>query len=101
MSAKTLIGLIVILVAALVASGALYTVHQTERAILLEFGNMVEADLKPGLHFKLPIAQEVKKFDARVLTLDTTAERYYTLGEKAVDRGLLRQMEGRGCGQVL
>jgi membrane protease subunit HflC len=49
---------------------------------LLEFGNLIDAELQPGLHFKLPIAQEVKKFDARVLTLDSQGETYYTLEKK-------------------
>lgn len=82
MSMRTLIGLIVILVVVVLASASLYRVYETERAILLQFGNLVEADLKPGLHFKLPIAQEVKKFDARVLTLDSTPETYYTVEKK-------------------
>ena len=79
MSTKTLIGVILVLAAVALASATLYRVHETERAILLQFGNLVDADLKPGLHFKLPIAQEVKKFDARVLTLDSEPETYYTL----------------------
>ena len=68
------------------ASGLLnqsaYRVMETEKAILLEFGNLIDADIEPGLHFKLPIAQEVKKFDARVLTLDSQGETYYTLEKK-------------------
>ena len=59
-----------------------YRVMETEKAILLEFGNLIDAELQPGLHFKLPIAQEVKKFDARVLTLDSQGETYYTLEKK-------------------
>lgn len=82
MSTKSLVGLLIVLAAVLLASASLFRVHETERAILLEFGNLVEGDLKPGLHFKLPIAQEVKKFDARVLTLDTEPETYYTLEKK-------------------
>ncbi|NKC00231.1 MAG: protease modulator HflC [Pseudomonadales bacterium] len=82
MSTKTLIGIVLILAAVALASSTLYRVHATERAILLQFGNLVEADLQPGLHFKLPIAQEVKKFDARVLTLDSEPETYYTLEKK-------------------
>ena len=69
MSTKSLIGIVLILGAVAVGSSALFKVHETERAILLQFGNMVEADLAPGLHLKIPIAQEVKRFDARVLTL--------------------------------
>lgn len=82
MSTKTLIGIVLILAAVALASASLYRIHETERGILLQFGNLVEADLKPGLHFKLPIAQEVKKFDARVLTLDSEPETYYTIEKK-------------------
>lgn len=82
MSIKMLIGLIVVLAVVVLASASLYRVYETERAILLQFGNMVEADLQPGLHAKMPIAQEVKKFDARVLTLDSTPETYYTQEKK-------------------
>jgi membrane protease subunit HflC len=82
MSARTLVGLVIILVAIGIASQALFRVQETERAILLQFGNLVGSDLQPGLHFKLPIAQEAKKFDARVLTLDSNPETYYTLEKK-------------------
>lgn len=82
MSARTLVGLVIILVAIGLASQSLFRVHETERGILLQFGNLVESDLKPGLHFKLPVAQEAKKFDARVLTLDSNAETYYTIEKK-------------------
>jgi membrane protease subunit HflC len=72
-----------------------YRVLETEKAILLEFGNLIDAELQPGLHFKLPVAQEVKKFDARVLTLDSQGETYYTL-EEAADRRFLREV---ACGR--
>ena len=36
-----------------------YRVQETEKAILLKFGNIVDADIKPGLHFKMPIAEAV------------------------------------------
>ena len=48
------------------ATASIYTVHQTERAILLRFGAVSQADVPSGLHFKMPIAEEVKFFDARV-----------------------------------
>ena len=43
---------------------------------------MQSANVPPGLHFKWPIADSVKITDARVLTLDSQAERYYTLEKK-------------------
>jgi membrane protease subunit HflC len=55
-----------------------------ERGILMEFGRVVDSDIKPGLHFKLPIINEVRKFDGRVLTSDAPSERFLTLEKKAV-----------------
>ncbi len=69
----------------LLATDSVYTVHQTERAILLKFGAVSNADVSSGLHFKMPIAEEVKFFDARVLTLESDTERYYTLEKKPLD----------------
>jgi len=74
MSLQNVILIVIAAVVILLAMDAVYTVHQTERAILLRFGAVVEADVEPGLHFKLPIAEEVKKADGRVLTLDSSAE---------------------------
>jgi membrane protease subunit HflC len=82
MSIKTLIAAVVVVLIVFIASNAMFRVQETERAILLEFGEMVRADLEPGLHFKIPIAQEAKTFDARVLTLDSDPETYYTLEKK-------------------
>ena len=82
MSTKSLVALFIVLIGAVVVSASVFKVHETERAILLQFGNLIDGDLAPGLHFKLPIAQEVKKFDARVLTLDSEPATYYTLEKK-------------------
>ncbi|MEL0635785.1 MULTISPECIES: protease modulator HflC [Marinomonas] len=72
------------LVAILVASQTLYVVKETQRAVVLKFGEIVDADVKPGLHFKIPIVNEVKTFDARILTMDSRPQRYLTLEKKAV-----------------
>ena len=64
------------------ASASVFTVRETERAIVLRFGAVTETDVSPGLHFKMPIAETVKRFDARVLTLDSSSETYYTLEKK-------------------
>lgn len=63
-------------------SGAVYRINQTERGILLRFGAVQVADIPPGLHFKLPFADEVKKFDGRVLTLESNPQTYFTLEKK-------------------
>ena len=85
MSFKALVGLVIVLLAVFITSQSLYRVHETERSILLQFGNMVDEDVAPGLHFKMPIAQEAKMFDARVLTLDSNPETYYTLEKKPLE----------------
>ena len=82
MSLKNLILIFIALAVIFLAMDSVYTVHETERAILLRFGRVVEADVPPGLHFKLPIAEDVKKADGRVLTLDSTPETYFTLEKK-------------------
>jgi membrane protease subunit HflC len=82
MSLQNLILIFVAVAAIFLAMDSVFKVEQTERAILLRFGAVVEADVEPGLHFKMPIAEEVKKADARVLTLDAAAETYYTLEKK-------------------
>lgn len=84
MSPKAMIGIIVVGLIALVLSQGLYVVNETERAIKLQFGEVVDADIQPGLHWKSPLIQEVKRFDARVLTLDTNPSRFLTAGKKYV-----------------
>jgi len=68
----------------LLVYNSLYVVRQTERAVLLRFGAVVQSDIPPGLHFRWVVAEEVKKFDGRILTLDTEPQRYFTLEKKPV-----------------
>jgi membrane protease subunit HflC len=65
-----------------VLSSAMFTVHQTERAVLLRFREIVSVDLEPGLHFKVPFVDVVRRFDGRVQTLTTTPETYFTVEKK-------------------
>ncbi len=74
--------MIVAVVLVLIAANSVYTVHETQRALLLRFGAIKKADIPPGLHWKMPIAEAVMKFDGRVLTLDSNPETYYTLEKK-------------------
>ena len=61
-----------------------FTVSETEKAIKFKLGEIVEADYSAGLHFKLPFINNVKKFDARILTLDSSPERFLTAEKKNV-----------------
>ncbi|MEH6343814.1 MAG: protease modulator HflC [Bermanella sp.] len=82
MNPKVMVLGIVALLVILLGSSSLFVVTETERAIKLQFGEIVDGDIKPGLHFKMPLVQKVKKFDARLLTLDARPERFLTVGKK-------------------
>lgn len=84
MGNKSLIALIGAVVLGLVAWSSFYIVSQTERAVLLQFGRIVETDVQPGLHVKIPYVNQVRKFDARLLTLDSPTQRFLTQEKKAV-----------------
>ncbi len=84
MSNKSTFVLIVGAVIGLVAWNSFYIVEQTERAVLLQFGKVEQANVQPGLHVKIPYINQVRKFDARLLTLDAPTQRFLTLEKKAV-----------------
>lgn len=63
---------------------SVFTVHETEKAIKFQLGEIIRYDYGPGIHFKIPIVNNVKKFNARILNLDTKPERYLTSEKKNV-----------------
>jgi len=65
-----------------VLSNAVYVISETQRGVLLRFGEVVKTDLAPGLHFKTPFVNSVRKFDGRILTVDSTPERFFTQEQK-------------------
>lgn len=65
-----------------IGSNALFTVQQGQTALVFRFGEIVEDNLKPGLHFKTPFVNNVRLFDARLQTLDAEPERYLTSEKK-------------------
>lgn len=76
---------VVVVALLLVFSLCTFRVDQRERAILLFLGKIVEADYEPGLHFKLPPPfHTVRKFDRRILSLDSEPERFLTSEKKDV-----------------
>ncbi|MEQ8516712.1 MAG: protease modulator HflC [Chromatocurvus sp.] len=66
------------------ASNSLFVIKETERGVLLRFGQVVTPDLEPGLHIKIPFVNNVRKFDGRVLTVDSNPERFFTQEQKAL-----------------
>lgn len=55
-----------------------FTVNERELAIKLQVGKVVESDYAPGLHFKIPIYQTVRRFPKRILTISDRPERIFT-----------------------
>lgn len=77
------IGVIVIALG-VVAMSSVYTVYQTEQALVLEFGKPVRVVTEPGLKFKLPFVQNVVFYDRRVLDLDPPAEEMIAADKKRI-----------------
>ncbi len=78
------IGIIVIAAGTLVFS-ALFTVHQTQQALVLQLGNPIRAETEPGLKFKLPFVQNVTFFDRRILDLDPPAQEIILNDQKRIN----------------
>ena len=80
---SVLSGLIIILF--FVGSAAIYVVDERQQAILFQLGEVVSVKTEPGLYFKIPIAQNVRYFEKRILTMDAEEpERFITSEKKNV-----------------
>ena len=77
------IGVAIILIGGIIYSSA-FVVNQWETALKLRLGEIVDSDYEPGLHWRIPIFNEVKKFDRRIQTLDARPERFLTIEKKDV-----------------
>ena len=74
-----------LLVAALVfAYFSVFTVKEQETAILFKLGEIQRSDYGPGLHFMIPVLNNVRKFDIRLQTLDAEPQRFLTAEKKDV-----------------
>lgn len=82
MTQKQMLALIILAGVLLVGSFSIFTVKEWERAVLFRLGEIVRTDFEPGLHWKVPFINNVRKFDGRILTLDAEPERYLTKEKK-------------------
>ncbi len=83
MKSQTLLAVIVVLF--LLVSSSLYIVDQRQRAIVFQLGEVVSVKTSPGLYFKIPMVQNVRFFDSRILTMDAEEpERFITSEKKNV-----------------
>ncbi len=82
MNGKQKLVLVLVGLVLMVASNFLFVVKETERAIKLEFRRIVDADIAPGLHWRVPFMHKIRKFDGRVLTVDAQPESFFTVEGK-------------------
>lgn len=79
---KLVIGLV--LAAVIVVSQTAFTIGEWEQGMIVQFGNPRRVLREPGLYFKLPLMQQLIRFDKRVLTNDARTAEYLTLDKKRV-----------------
>ncbi|MDX1756459.1 MAG: protease modulator HflC [Marinobacter sp.] len=85
MGPKGVVGLAGTLIVVLLVLSSVYIIPETHRGVLLRFGELIETDIKAGIHFKVPVIDEVRRFDVRVLTNDLPAKQYLTIEKKPLD----------------
>ncbi len=68
---------ITLLILAVLSSFFIFTVNEKETAVKFKFGEIIQAGYEPGIHFRLPIVNNIKKFDSRIQTLDNKPERVF------------------------
>ena len=74
------LGLLIVVVIAV--NSTLFVVSEFERGVKLRFGKLIEADIQPGLHVKVPFVDDVRIFDARILTVDAQPASFFTIEKK-------------------
>jgi len=79
---STIVTVIIIAALGIIASASLFTVHQTQQALVLQFGDPRRVITEPGLNFKVPFVQNVIFIDKRILDLDTPAEELIASDQK-------------------
>jgi len=82
MNRNTIIIIAIIVIIAAVLPASLFTVDETEQAIVTQLGKYVKEVKQPGLHFKIPLIQAVHRFEARVLQYDAAAAKIITDDKK-------------------
>lgn len=82
MKGKSFFITVLLFIGALVLSQSLFTVDQTEQAIVIQLGKPLEGISQPGLHFKIPVIQEVIFFDKRILLYDAEPTEILTKDKK-------------------
>ena len=80
---STLMKLAIIFLVIIVGIGnTIYVISEVERGVKTRFGEIIEVDISPGLHVKMPFVGVVRRFDARILTVDAEPASFFTIEKK-------------------
>lgn len=82
MNKKLIVVVVIIVLVAAVLATSMFTVDETEQAIVTQLGKFVREVKQPGLHFKIPLIQAVHRFEARVMEYDAAAAKIITDDKK-------------------
>jgi len=82
MNRTVVIGIVIIVIIAAVLAASVFAVDETEQAIVTQLGKPIRDVNQPGLHFKIPLIQKVRRFEARVLEYDAAAANIMTDDKK-------------------
>ncbi|MCG2580685.1 MAG: protease modulator HflC [Marinobacter sp.] len=85
MGPKGVVGLAGALIVVLLVLSSVYIIPETHRGVKLRFGELIETDMQAGLHFKVPVIDQIREFDIRVLTMDLPSRQYLTIEKKPLD----------------
>jgi regulator of protease activity HflC (stomatin/prohibitin superfamily) len=97
-----LTGLIVLIVGSSVLFfSSAFTVHQTQQALILRFGEAIRIVTEPGLNFKLPIADDAVYIDKRILDLDSESQEVIASDQKKTSCGCIFQISHNRCIKIL
>ena len=86
MNQNRLISLLILgLLVVIGLNSTFFTIDQREKVLVIRFGQVIRADLTPGLHWKIPAIDDVRYFDARILTMDAEPRPFLTVEKKNVE----------------
>ncbi|HEY6530445.1 MAG TPA: protease modulator HflC [Cellvibrionaceae bacterium] len=84
MTSSTMVRILIAAIVFIAGINSVFIVSETERAVVLRLGKVRIGNVEKGLHFKWPIADQVRKFDGRILTMETSAQRFLTSEKKSI-----------------
>ena len=85
MGPKSIVGLAGALIVVLLVLSSVFIIPETHRGVKLRFGELVQTDIQAGIHFKVPVIDQVREFDIRILTMDLPTRQYLTVEKKPLD----------------